>query len=418
MKYLLVLVFFVVGCSSAPMTSDVADAGVATDAPFIQSDSGQDAYVAITPDAAVRAPDAFRAQPFDAGMPDAYALMAEPDAHVTPDAYVPPVVVADAGMPDAPPAPVLAVKLGVSGDASCVLNTRDEVWCWGAGHSTKVLVGTATDIEGTCGLALDGSIFCWNGTRTNYPANAGLIGEQQRSEDLSGALDLPSYVGAVDGVMHTMREGADWAPAPREIVSIPSAGCSLQTDGSALCWEPRLAATLDSWTLRSRFMGTGTATVTDIASRGSFAASTTAWNSALTCYRHESGSTGSVVCQRGFDVGVFSSPAFVNPLEVDVAGPRACTLSTTGVACATDGWREGDRVLRFPVLPARLHKSLEALVDTDPVGNFTPITGASQLQLGNNHACVLQAGVVLCWGQNELGQLGTPAVHRVPAPIE
>lgn len=412
MKYLLVLALFVVGCSTAPMTSDMADAGVATDAQFIQSDSGQDARMAVIPDAAMVAPDAFRIQPVDAGMPDAHVVA--PDAYAAPDAHV---VVIDAGMPDAPP--VLVVKLGVSGDASCALNTRDEVWCWGAGHSSKVLVGIATDIEGTCGLAPDGSIFCWNGTRTNYPANAGLIGEQQRSLDPSGSLDLPSYVGAVDGVMRTMREGADWVPAPREIVSIPSAGCSIQTDGTALCWEPRLSATLDSWSLRSRFMGTGAGVrVTDIASRGSFAASTTAWDSALTCYLRSSAGTASVACQRGFDAAVFTSPAFVNPLEVDVAGARACTLSAAGVSCATDGYREGARVLRLPVLPSRLHTSLEALVETDPVGNFTAIEGATQLQLGTNHACVLQSGVVLCWGQNDRGQLGTAEAHRAPAPVE
>lgn len=399
-------VVLLVGCGTMPSTD--VDAGVVPDSSV--PDAGTEARDAATSADADARTDAA----VDAGRPDASPDAGTPSDAGT-DSSVPeldsgtptPDAGADAGMMDAGPG--VPVDIGVSGDGSCLLTDNNEMWCWGYGISTPTYVADAVALEGTCAIALDGHVLCWNGAGVTDHAgtDAAVVGVQ-------------SYLGRVDGLVRTigLATSPTWSPSGL-IAAMPALNCAILTDGTMTCWD-RVVTTPPNSEYRNFWdavSGTATYDIVDVGRRGTFNSGDFVACYAWTGMRPRAGG--------GFDSGpgIMCSAAshalapsrFAGGTEVDMAWGRTCVVSPTstaghpaGVYCTTD--RPEFELAGSDLLP---------LPATDMYfQEYTDVVG-TDLALGANHACIMQGSNVLCWGDNRRGQLGdgTSVSSRIPESI-
>jgi hypothetical protein len=387
--------------------------------PVVYTDSGVlpgDAQP--TADAQVEVPDAGQADSeVDGGhevRPDSGA-----DTGGSPDAGVDDGGVdASSGTPDSGPSPSDAgtdaavavrsvVELGVNGNTSCVLTSTNEMWCWGGGAALPSHVADAVALEGNCGIGLDGRVLCWTAAGgVTYAVGAAPYGS-----DVS-VLGVQTYVGRTDGLVHPFNlTSPTYAPATA-IDSMPALNCAIDIAGGLRCWD-RVGTYRNFWTAVD---GTATYDATDVARTGTFNS-----NDFVACFTWtgtmpSSGSTTisgpSVSCSNA--VASILTTSWTGATEVDIDGGRTCVLLPTstsghpaGIYCSSSTPSTFTGPATFNALPA-----------ADVVGAYTNIVGSS-LQLGINHACLVQAGVVMCWGDNSQGQLGngTTTSTSTPTPM-
>jgi len=373
----------------------VADAGV--DA---QADSGSDAGVdSATSDSGPMVTD-------DGGVD---ASTGTPDSGTsTADAGV------DAAMTDAGPSgPGSIVELGVNGNTSCVLTSTNQMWCWGGGSSTPAHVADAVDLEGNCGIGLDGRVLCWTAAGGVTYA----VGSTPYGSDVS-VLGVQAYVGRTDGLVHPFNLMSPTYSPATAVDSMPALNCAIDINGGLRCWDrvvtslPGHPVTTDYANFWTAVDGAATYDATDVARTGTFNA-----NDLVACFTWTgtmpSSETGpSVSCSTsGHPV---LTPTWTGATEVDLDGGRACVMIPTGTSTRAAGIYCSSSTPSTFTGPA----TFNALPASDAVGTYTNIVGTS-LQLGTNHACIMQSGVVMCWGDNSQGQLGngTTTSTSTPTPM-
>lgn len=349
------------------------------------SDGGFDAFLAS--DAGGDAARVDAAVEVDAGAPDAWVG----DAGSV-DAFV----AADAGSTRG-----AILRLGVNGGTSCVLTSTMQMWCWGGGATTPAYVADAVDVAGNCGIGTDGRVLCWTAAvgvtyavgTLPYGSDAAIIGAQ-------------AFVGRTDGAFHAFNVSAAYAPAA-PISEIPAVNCAIDINGGLSCWDRSGSTYSNFW---NAVDDAATYDATDVARAGTFSAGTFVACYAWTGSMPTSGSTTisgpQVSCYNAHEL-VYLPSTWVNASEVDMDWGRTCVLTPTGVHCVSATLTPG-------VLP-----SFVALAAGDAVGTDIAVAGATDLQLGYDHACVMQSGAVLCWGNNDSGQLGngTTTPSSAPRPI-
>jgi hypothetical protein len=382
-----------VGCTSMP-SSEMPDLGSSNDAGVIPAqdggalpvDSGRDGGVSLA-DVGEDAP-----APTDAS--------AASDAIA--DAYVAP-------MPDAGSPRGTVVRLGVGGNTNCVLTSTHQMWCWGQTIATPTYVMDAQYLEGTCGIALDGHAFCPGGAIPGG-TDVVLVGSGGYVLRSNGTFVVPST------------PQMSWAP-PSPITELPASDCALLSDGTARCWDTHNASFMN-------FMNLGPAT--DVARAGNAYDNTYVGctvvpsppvpTQSLQCFTTQ-GTTGSAMLNRG--------------TEVDIAGGRACAIITTAWSGPDDfgasGYHNGGIYCTsdMPSIPGSGYNIFNPISASDPVGAYTrtdtsstcaggagPCTSsATQLRVGLAHACFIQAGHVMCWGDGSHAQLGGAATTRTPVTV-
>lgn len=128
-----------------------------------------------------------------------------------------------------------ALTIGPDGSHGCGVDDNDSLWCWGLNHEGQLgfesdgatfasvadRVGETSDwmqvaagTKHTCGLKIDGSLWCWG-------SNAS--GELGSSED-EQARSEPAQVGAEN----------DWLQLPSTLGE--SFSCAIRSGGSLWCW--------------------------------------------------------------------------------------------------------------------------------------------------------------------------------------
>ena len=335
---------------------------------------------------------------------------------------------------------------------TCAVTNSGAVWCWGSGGAGQLGDGTGTDaltpvsVSGlgsgvaaltsgdthTCALTSAGAVRCWGSGQLGD----GLTGARLTPAAVSG---LGSGVAAIGAAMHHT--------------------CAVTSAGAVSCWGRNNVGQLGDGTTTSQ---DAPVPVSSLAS-GVAAVAVGDWH---TCAVTEA---GAVKCWgwNGYgQVGDGTTTWRVTPVPVSGLGSGVTTVSasdrhtcalTSGGAvwCWGNNWwgqlGDGTTTSRSaPVAVSGLGSGVVAVTagyfhtcaltgagavwcwgsngagqlgDGTTADRLTPVavsgfgSGAIAIAAGNNHTCALtNAGAVLCWGGNNLGQLGDGTTTDRPTP--
>jgi len=321
----------------------------------------------------------------DSGTPDAGA----PDAAPMPDAGTPPGT--DAGVDAGPPVFGRPVALTASGNTTCALDDRDQMWCWGDGVATPQYVDQAIDIYANCGLATDHHIFCWRAS--------GVVDHTHIDARLAGT--GAGWVRRSDGRLE-LRLGAsslEWAP-PAPIARM---GQGYILDTGALWFfdiqanvRPGMPTTYELRDFWEAVPAGAAYDATDVVRVGGDI------DVNLACWQT---STGGSVCWNAPGFAGRQTSLSSYSTELEIAGGDICMLTTR----RDDGTgRPGVRCLDHSDFTGT--RTFDAYIEVD---------GLSDLAGGANHLCAIRGDGVVCWGDNSSGQLGdgTFTAHAAPADV-
>ncbi|MEZ4814875.1 MAG: Ig-like domain-containing protein [Bdellovibrionota bacterium] len=192
---------------------------------------------------------------------------------------------------------------------------------------------------------------------------------------------------------------------PTTIAASGSHGCSLMSDATIMCWGLNTSGQLGDNTIISKNIPTAVSTLS--------AATDVSVGSLHTC----AVDSGIIYCwgdNTEGQLGNSSSASEIVPVAaivngtssslstVSAGGAHTCAVSVANeVVCAGSN---SDGQLGFAPIDTGT-MSFET-VDSDGIG--TPLTGISKVVAGGLHTCALVSsdGSILCWGDNEFGQIG------------
>lgn len=301
-------------------------------------------------------------------------------------------------------------QLAVGAFHACGLSNSGAAWCWGSNEFGQLGVQRPGDAAAparvagatrfasvstgdghTCALAVDGAAWCWGGNL-----------EGQLGDGTQSTRDAPVLVtgglrfsAVAAGSVHT---------------------CALLLAGPAYCW---------GWNTTGKIPGNAAAVVSSpqpIAPPPG-ATSPLSFNQMVaggdhTCARAQPGYGGRLWCWGNNGNGQVGGPAGIAPRfnEIRVfpshiaAGPFTTCVVGTGDPTSTVPFPQVSQCFGYDIGQG----SGAAQSPRD----YPSITGATALAGGRFHACALQlGGSVLCWGENDYGQLGLGSPSgQVPVP--
>ncbi|MBI4701596.1 MAG: hypothetical protein HY744_10640 [Deltaproteobacteria bacterium] len=366
----------------------------------------------------------------------------------------------DTAADGAPPAQPAGCALQISAGAAhtCAIKADRTLWCWGSASAGQIGIAepdgkfpvprqvdqlgaevllVRAGLRHTCAIKADHTLWCWG---SNSYGQLGL------DPDEVGATPVPTEVpgigpGVVDvapGADHTCAvkdDGSVWcwgnnaygqlaakppaslvSPNPRHIdlsgasaVAIDAGEihtCALAADSAVWCWGDNAFGQLghddpEGWVPRP------------VAGLGSAAAHVTAGvrhtcalskGGILLCWGDSSwGQLGP-----GVAAGASSTPVEVGDLpapvlRADAGGGHSCAVEGSGAVLC---WGYNN-VAQLGVPPPPLIVPAPAAV--------APLPPVAELSAGGGHTCALAAGRPWCWGANGDGQLGDGTVAAYPA---
>jgi alpha-tubulin suppressor-like RCC1 family protein len=313
------------------------------------------------------------------------------------------------------PAAVLGLTDAVAISAglyhTCAIKANASVACWGnntssqLGNGTTTATVTAVAVTGltnalsvsanafyTCAVKASGSVICWGSSAS-------------ASVKLSNGASLTDAVAVSTGYDHA---------------------CVLRANGSAACWGQNSSGEVGDGTTVTRTISTAVTGLTDavaISAGGNANANTAgAFYRGRTCAIKANGST---VCwgdkgYAGSGNGVVqATPTAVAGLTdtaaLSLGGDHTCALKTNGaIAC----W--GNNAFA-QIGDGNIGGIQTNLVAVTAQGSSTELlTDTVAVSAGENHSCALKTGgSVVCWGDNQYGQLGdgTTTTRTVSAVV-
>lgn len=304
--------------------------------------------------------------------------------------------------------------VAVGGNSSCAIHGADVLSCWGAlpDHSTPVAVfGTPTPVaavavgtDSTTNAPVGRDYGCL--VYKNAAASVACWGDRNDFGQVGGEPSAPKPVPA-DVLMADGSVLQDVA----EIAAGDAMSCALQRSGAVWCWGMDMF-----FQVRTTPQRVTLASGTPLVGRKGLVVGA---NQPHACVL---GDSGSVWCW-GFNGmaelgdGTTSSrntaaqPTGLSGVLALAAGPsHTCALSAAGVQCWGLQFMGNGGVL-------------QSLTTPGPTGVVAALAGAGSpvigLAPGSGGNCVLRAdGHVLCWGPNNVGQLGTGDLldRLVPTP--
>ena len=288
-----------------------------------------------------------------------------------------------------------AIRIGSGKSHTCIVHKGGTVACWGddtdgqlGDGKTNARSNVPVDVPGlsgavavacgasfTCAVLETGGVSCWgNGL-------AGQLG--------NGAMRSQPSPGAVTGLDHVVAMTAGESHA-----------CAVKDDGALFCWGDGFDGQLGNGDQMGRTVPTAVPTITNVAIVAGGARSTCALQKSGAVYCWGENSLG--------QLGSGAANATPNPSPTVVSGldaialragsEHACAVTRTGsVVC----WGAGDHGQIGDGQPR------EAGAPTPSPTGVQGITGAVKVGTGGNHSCATTPNAILCWGQNDRGQLGT-----------
>ncbi|MBK8256484.1 MAG: hypothetical protein IPK82_27925 [Polyangiaceae bacterium] len=335
------------------------------------------------------------------------------------------------------------VEVSAGAQFTCAVRKSGSVWCWGdntwenlgAGESLlpgenlspvkvkldadaeHVAVNQNNDRKHACAVLKDGGLVCWgaNGNGqiglgdtklTAVPAPVGLADVAavapggRHTCAITQSLKLYCWGNNFDGQVGTGDGMPDhWTPqevktSAQQVVSGRKHSCARFLNASVQCWGSNALGQV----------GNGSATETyptpvPISFSGGFSLLSSGLDH--TC----AVDSGKILCwgsNAQGQVGLAPGMPVLTPNELGVTEMSELALGTqSSVALGRSGiWGWGDNT-----------SGQLGLGNTGPVSTPTPTLAGlgkvAQLAMGLDHACALMAsGALLCWGNNDAGQLG------------
>jgi alpha-tubulin suppressor-like RCC1 family protein len=295
----------------------------------------------------------------------------------------------------------------------------------------------------SCAVSAAGGAKCWG---ANFMASLGDHTMIQRNRPVD-VIDLPSGVAAIDGGnSHTcalvggrvkcwgennggqLGQGTTFthSPSPLDVVGVSDAravtassahACALLAGGSAKCWGSSGSGQLGGGTpIGSGVYGPQTVLAPEplqqIAAGNSHSCAITVDGGAMCWGSNQAGQVGD---GDRFQTSPRSSPVDVvglssGVLQIAPGGAHTCALTTTGVKCW--GLRHAGQLG-----DGQISQNSIAYEPVDVIGEPD---GLQAIASGAHHTCVITAtGGLLCWGDNDYGQLGngSQSDSAVPVPV-
>lgn len=281
--------------------------------------------------------------------------------------------------------------LAIGGFSACVTLADQTARCWGAvanaSSSSGVNSPTPWDAAGTPALGL----------RFHCQLRDGVVECLGRGED--GQLG--------DGnAANTTRQAASVLRGVVEIDSGSRSTCAVKADGTLWCWGPNRSGELGVGDVGVRLVPTQVGL--EGVRRVSIGFATTCAEAAGQVYCWGNNNQDQLGRNTG---GVVRTPTAISELpaipfvEVDVGGTFGCGRTASG-----EVWCWGQN---------RRGQLGSGGGDAPSAARMVPLPfAATEIALGDEHACALGAGTMRCWGNNDDGQLGTSLKTRSEPPIQ
>lgn len=286
----------------------------------------------------------------------------------------------------------------------------------------------------SCGRRENGEVLCWG-----YNQDSQLGDNRRRHEECADPGSPPSDCSGT-AVNVRYESGASFPiidDATGLAVDGFSSSCALR-GGAMWCWSNETVPEVAGGVARERQTARLDSELTDVQS-----ASVTGGNACVI-----QGAAGNVLCVGDNVVGqlgngmiseeivdyapVLLDAAATPPvpltgvLQIDVSsGSFACARTADNVYCwgydTSSQMGDGNETTRTCMLSAT--EMPDCAPDVRTVGGtVAPLGAVSDIAVGGAHVCAVQAGAVLCWGDNRLAQSGQadPAANQsfdLPAPV-
>jgi alpha-tubulin suppressor-like RCC1 family protein len=274
-----------------------------------------------------------------------------------------------------------AVALSVDSSRACLVRANGDVACVAGTNRADVPIGDAVDIAdgggATCAVKKSGQVVCWGG---NVSGELG--------DGTTTSREIPKPVIGLDDATQVV---ASW-----------NHFCALRRDGEVACWGANDTAQLG---IGSDDVESEPFAVPGVKGSkvvvGPEQSCALAPDGKLVCWGHDV--TRSQMFWRAAAGPV---PGLTGPVaDVAVGRWHGCAVTKVG---ATFCW--GNPTSLGAQLPYRDDSSVR------PIANAVD---AVAITTGERHACVRKtSGKVLCWGQNDRGQLGDGTTRPSTAAVE
>ncbi len=307
-----------------------------------------------------------------------------------------------------------AVEVEAGSNAACVRRRSGQISCWGANISGVLGIGrtyeelnlstTPRDVAGLddaisidggagffCVVRRGGAVWCWG---TN---SAGQLGDGTTGMNHSSPVPVP-------GLVDISR------------VTTAQSGCALRTGGQVVCWGRNYRGRLGTGDEADHFSPTPVVGLT-----GATSVATGVWH---TCALRSDATISCWGDNALATLGSAPSPV-VTTMPVAVAGVAGVTQLEVGYrhTCVLlrDGtvscWGKNDlgELGRGSTSPFEATPALVmGLSDVTQIASHSP----HDVPLEGGHTCALRRdGSVVCWGKNDVGQLGDGTTMTRAAPV-
>lgn len=290
-----------------------------------------------------------------------------------------------------------AIRIAAGQNHTCVVRSSGQIACWGDNQDGQLGNGqtnarspTPVDVSGitdatavacgasfSCALRAGGAVACWGNGLGGQLGN----GSKQLQPSPAPVSNLTGAVAISAGESHA---------------------CAVTADGKVVCWGDGINGQLGNGDQLERTVPTAVPSLDGVA--------IVAAGSRSTCAAK---TTGGVFCWGANELGQLGSGAAnatPNPSPTVVSGldaialwagrNHACAVARGGaVACWGAGFQGqiGDGQPRA-----------DATTPTAKPSAVSGVTNAIGVGTGGNHSCApTTTGLILCWGENAHGELGT-----------
>jgi len=311
-----------------------------------------------------------------------------------------------------------AVAVGVGRNHACALRADGRVFCWGARSSGQlgdganvgfsavpVAVDTSTALgnaialavghDHTCALAADGGVLCWGSN------GGGQLGRNTLGEVISA---VPIEVDTTSGLTRVVAITAGFLHT-----------CGLRADGRALCWGSNDLGQLGNGTVNfaANFVPSEVSGLRSIVALTAGSTHTCGLRADGRAFCWGGSSEGRVLGNSGApepralaSSEVFGVAGSISATTVVAGSVYTCALRANGTAaCWGDNavGQVGSGTTTTPQV-----SPVSVLRDTGNPAIREVLSNLVALAAGGSHTCALRAdGEVLCWGLDDVGQLGS-----------
>ncbi len=317
-----------------------------------------------------------------------------------------------------------AVEISAGGTHTCALASNERVYCWGSNEDgqlgrgdvggSSALPGVVVGLGGagtlervrsiraganySCALLNDGSIACWGGNEYGQLGNGSF-----------GTTDQP-----IPALVHGSSSGSPLAGAD-QITTGGTHACA-RTGFTAVCWgfntNGQIGANLSASTRNVTFATpvlaeTGTASLTPIVEISAGDRHTCAlagmdaycWGSGLAGRLGNGGTSGSTRPVRVLGLG--GTGPLNDATQIASGNTHSCASTSSAVLCWGSNYSG-------QLGTGASGAGMDQVFPVRVLGPDAPtyLDAANELGLGNGTSCARLADQLLCWGDNEQGQLG------------